>query len=143
MPGIRSSTHVDQCPGAEKRGVGRVALGPYWSTSNRKARTHVEFYIDNTSAVAWSISRASRNPVAQMYNRLFSLAEFRYNVVFTASHIAGKLNVMADGGSRSLSTITRPYVKDAASKHLGTVYLYHLQPLLELMVSIRQADEMV
>ncbi|GMG17896.1 unnamed protein product [Phytophthora fragariaefolia] len=35
-----------------------------------------------------------------MYNRLLSLAEFQYNLVFTASHIAGKLNVMADAGSR-------------------------------------------
>ncbi|KAK1942296.1 hypothetical protein P3T76_006618 [Phytophthora citrophthora] len=82
----RSSTDVYQRPGAEKR--------------NRKARTHVEFHIDNTSAVAWANSRASRNPVAQMYNRLLSLAEFQYDLVFTASHIAGKLNVMADAGSR-------------------------------------------
>ncbi|GMF42776.1 unnamed protein product [Phytophthora fragariaefolia] len=52
------------------------------------------------SAVLVALHWGSQNPVAQMYNRLLSLAEFQYNLVFTASHIAGKLNVMADAGSR-------------------------------------------
>ncbi|POM74568.1 Hypothetical protein PHPALM_8460, partial [Phytophthora palmivora] len=78
--------------------------GPYWAGAGCHSRTHVQFHIDNTSAVSWANRRSSRNPIARMYNRLLSLAEFKYNLVFTASHIPGKLNVMADAGSRAWST---------------------------------------
>jgi hypothetical protein len=78
--------------------------GPYWSSSDSITRTQVHFHIDNTSAVTCANRRTRRNPAAQLYNRLLSLAEFQYKLVFTASHIAGKLHVMADAGSRVWTT---------------------------------------
>ncbi|GMF14660.1 unnamed protein product [Phytophthora fragariaefolia] len=77
--------------------------GPKWAEAANRARTHVRFYIDNTTAVSWANRRSSRHPTAQLYNRLLSLAEFQYNLVCTASHIPGNLNVMADAGSRAWS----------------------------------------
>ncbi|KAJ8575371.1 hypothetical protein ON010_g3841 [Phytophthora cinnamomi] len=87
----------------ELRSAALAALqwGPVWFSTSKTTRTHVQFYIDNVNAVAWTNHRNSRNKVAMMYNRLLSLAEFQYNIVFTSSHIKGKHNVMADAESRA------------------------------------------
>ncbi|ETN04860.1 hypothetical protein PPTG_14619 [Phytophthora nicotianae INRA-310] len=74
--------------------------GPYRASESNTTRTHVQFHIDNTNAVAWANHRSSRHSVVKMHNRLLSLTKFQYNLVFTASHIADKLNMMADAGSR-------------------------------------------
>ncbi|OWZ19210.1 hypothetical protein PHMEG_0006578 [Phytophthora megakarya] len=87
----------------EMRSAALAALhwGPVWAASSDvKNRIHVKFHIGNMSAVSWTNHRTSRHPVAQMYNRLLSLAEFQYNISFSATHIPGKLNVVADAGSR-------------------------------------------
>ncbi|EEY64408.1 uncharacterized protein PITG_21748 [Phytophthora infestans T30-4] len=78
--------------------------GPHWHIPTSTSPLHVQFHIDNTSAVTWANKRASKHPTAQLYNRLLSLAEFQYNLVCTATHIPGKLNVMADAGSRAWSS---------------------------------------
>lgn len=75
-------------------------MGPVWASSPKDVPTHVCFHIDNTTAVAWVNKRSSSHPQAQLYNRLLSLAEFQHNLVCTANHIAGKMNTMADAGSR-------------------------------------------
>eukprot|EP00644_Phytophthora_capsici_P013014 jgi/Phyca11/101049/e_gw1.5.581.1 len=77
--------------------------GPRWKKQS-EGLTHVQFHIDNTTAVAWTNRRASNHPMAQLYNRLLSLAEFQYNLACSATHIPGKLNVMADAGSRAWSS---------------------------------------
>ncbi|ETI40365.1 hypothetical protein F443_14225 [Phytophthora nicotianae P1569] len=89
----------------ELRSVVLAALhwGPYRASESNTTRTHVQFHIDNTNAVAWANHRSSRHSVVKMHNRLLSLAEFQYNLVFTASHIAHKLNMMAEAGSRGSS----------------------------------------
>lgn len=74
--------------------------GPIWKQPH-KILTHVQFHIDNTTAVAWANQRSSRHPTAQLYNRLLSLAEFQYNLACTAAHIPGELNEIADAGSRA------------------------------------------
>ncbi|ETP38279.1 hypothetical protein F442_14066 [Phytophthora nicotianae P10297] len=79
--------------------------GPYRASESNTTRTHVQFHIDNTNAVAWANHRSSRHSVVKMHNRLLSLVEFQYNLVFTASHIADKLNMMADAGSRLLGSL--------------------------------------
>ncbi|KAJ8575112.1 hypothetical protein ON010_g4101 [Phytophthora cinnamomi] len=92
--------------------------GPVWFASNKTTRTHVQFHIDNVSAVAWPDHHNSRNKVAMMHNRLLSLAEFRYNLVFNAFHIAGKHNVMADAGSRAWNgdhTLTNKWTNMSSS----------------------------
>ncbi|OWY94686.1 hypothetical protein PHMEG_00035511 [Phytophthora megakarya] len=137
--------------------------GPYWAGAGCHSRTHVQFHIDNTSAVSWANRRSSRNPTARMYNRLLSLAEFQFNLVFTASHIPGKLNVMADAGSRvwstrhllaeiwsnmsfrykSLSTIYPTSGVNAPPKCPGKLYLCHICSPLETVVLIRCTNELV
>lgn len=78
--------------------------GPIWARQYKDKPIHVCAWIDNTSAVAWTQRRASRQPRAQLYNRLLSLAEFQYSLVVTAQHVPGKDNVMADAGSRAWTT---------------------------------------
>ncbi|EGZ16354.1 hypothetical protein PHYSODRAFT_508467 [Phytophthora sojae] len=75
--------------------------GPTWGRSSAHRPTQVRFWIDNTSAVSWTQRRASRQPLAQLNNRLLSLAEFNYSLVCTAAHIPGADNIMADAGSRA------------------------------------------
>lgn len=75
--------------------------GPTWAATDTRHPTHICFWIDNVSAVSWSQRRASRQPRAQLYNRLLSLAEFNYSLVCTAAHVPGVENIMADAGSRA------------------------------------------
>ncbi|POM74123.1 Hypothetical protein PHPALM_8965 [Phytophthora palmivora] len=75
--------------------------GPRWHNPTAKSLVHVQFHIDNTSAVTWANQRPNRHHTELLYNRLLSLAEFQYNLVCTASHISVKVNVMEDAGSRS------------------------------------------
>ncbi|POM65663.1 Hypothetical protein PHPALM_18590, partial [Phytophthora palmivora] len=77
--------------------------GPVWTANATQVPVHVCFWIDNASAVSWAQRRASRQPMAQLYNRLLSLAEFNYSIVCTAEHIPGAENIMADAGSRAWS----------------------------------------
>ncbi|OWZ02363.1 hypothetical protein PHMEG_00026088 [Phytophthora megakarya] len=77
--------------------------GPSWQQQQSVHLVHVCLHIDNTSAVGWAASRLSRNKTAQLYNRLLSLAEFEYQLSFSAEHTQGKLNVMDDAGSRAWS----------------------------------------
>eukprot|EP00644_Phytophthora_capsici_P000691 jgi/Phyca11/109106/e_gw1.16.250.1 len=78
--------------------------GPVWEKQFDRRPIHVCFWIDNASAVSWTQRRCSRQPLAQIYNRLLSLAEFQYSLVCTARHVPGVENVMADAGSRAWST---------------------------------------
>jgi len=75
--------------------------GSRWRQTAAQQVTHIRLHIDNTSAVAWASRRHSRHPIAQLYNRLLPLAELEYQLVFTAEHIPGRLNTMADAGSRA------------------------------------------
>ncbi|POM78382.1 Hypothetical protein PHPALM_4091 [Phytophthora palmivora] len=61
---------------------------------------HVHFRIDNTSAVTWQNKLSSRNPRAQVVIRLLSWWETSFQLLFSASHIAGVDNTRADAGSR-------------------------------------------
>jgi len=69
--------------------------GSYWKETAHGCTKHVCFHIDNTSAVVWASKRLSRHPTVQLYNRLLSLTEFEHQLVFTAEHLPGKLNTMA------------------------------------------------
>ncbi|EGZ27164.1 hypothetical protein PHYSODRAFT_321009 [Phytophthora sojae] len=75
--------------------------GPHWQNASPTQPTHVQFHIDNMSAVSWASRRYSRHPTAQLYNRLISMVELKYGLFFTAIHIPSKLNTMADAGSRA------------------------------------------
>ncbi|KAJ8535276.1 hypothetical protein ON010_g13462 [Phytophthora cinnamomi] len=77
-----------------------VHWGRSWAPTGRD-RIHVCVHIDNTSAVTWLAKRSSRHPTARMYNRLISLAEFKYSLACSAQHIAGELKTMADSDSRA------------------------------------------
>ncbi|ETK80463.1 hypothetical protein L915_13868 [Phytophthora nicotianae] len=121
--------------------------GPYRASESNTTSTHVQFHIDNTNAVAWANHRPSRHSVVKMHNRLLSLAEFQYNLVFTASHIADKLNMMADAGSRvigskRLSTIYAASGLVTQPKRPGKLHHYHIYSTLGSMVSICYADEL-
>ncbi|ETP14798.1 hypothetical protein F441_10285 [Phytophthora nicotianae CJ01A1] len=73
--------------------------GQYWKQDAEIGPTYVYFHIDNSSTVAWANRRSARNPAPQLFNRLRSLAELQYRVVFTAEHVPGIDNIMADAGS--------------------------------------------
>ncbi|EGZ05624.1 hypothetical protein PHYSODRAFT_342415 [Phytophthora sojae] len=77
--------------------------GPIWSARSPHRPIHVCFWIDNAVAVSWTQRRTSRQPLAQLYNRLIALAEFNYSLVCTAEHVPGVENIMADAGSRAWS----------------------------------------
>jgi len=119
--------------------------GPYWSSSDSITRTQVHFHIDNTSAVTCANRRTRRNPAAQLYNRLLSLAEFQYKLVFTASQIYG-VTCRVRGRRLSwqiLSTISQPSGIDFASPRRGKVYQHHVHSALGPMVSIHGKDGVV
>ena len=77
-----------------------------WSCNTAPHPVHVHFRIDNTSSIAWQAKMASKNPRAQVIIRLLAYWEDRYKLRFSASHIAGEQNVMADAGSRRFSSRT-------------------------------------
>jgi hypothetical protein len=79
-----------------------LAWGTRWGTGlplNGRPR-HVQFRIDNTSAVAWQNKLASRNPRAQVLIRLLCWWETSFQFRFSASHVSGVDNIRADAGSR-------------------------------------------
>ncbi|OWZ15087.1 LOW QUALITY PROTEIN: hypothetical protein PHMEG_00011335 [Phytophthora megakarya] len=80
---------------------GNTMLGRHWAYTASDNMTYVCIHIDNTSAVAWASNRASRHHIVQLYNRLLSFVEFEHKLVFTAENIPGRLNVMANAGSRA------------------------------------------
>ncbi|KUF81255.1 hypothetical protein AM588_10000241 [Phytophthora nicotianae] len=64
-----------------------LVWGSRWQLDYQSKPTHVCLHIDNTSAVSWVSRRQSRNPTAQLYNRLLSPAELQYQLVLSAEHI--------------------------------------------------------
>ena len=86
----------------------RELLGAYfamvlWAKAWRKeygADTHIRFWIDNTSAVAWAMARSCRHPGAQAVLRVMALLEAANHIYISANHVPGVLNVWADAGSR-------------------------------------------
>ncbi|EGZ26483.1 hypothetical protein PHYSODRAFT_483483, partial [Phytophthora sojae] len=78
------------------------AWGRRWgSGASRNDRPrHVQFRIDNTSAVAWQTKLASCKSRAQVIIRLLNWWETSFQLRFSASHVAGSDNERADTGSR-------------------------------------------
>ncbi|GMF19673.1 unnamed protein product [Phytophthora fragariaefolia] len=62
---------------------------------------HVQFRIDNTSAVSWQTKMGSRNTRAQTVIRLRSHWELAFGLHFSSIHVPGAENRIADAGSRS------------------------------------------
>jgi hypothetical protein len=95
-----------------------ICWGSRWS-SNRRRPTRVEFIIDNSSAVSWANSLSSKNTRAQEMLRILCITEIRFNLRFTARHIAGVDNDLTDAGSRfhdperrrRFTELTRGYVQ--------------------------------
>ncbi|OWZ16100.1 hypothetical protein PHMEG_00010151 [Phytophthora megakarya] len=52
-----------------------VVWGSQWSTRSSRSSSHVRFWIDNTSAVAWTNRRSSRNPLLYKYNTTSTLRQ--------------------------------------------------------------------
>ncbi|GMF42759.1 unnamed protein product [Phytophthora fragariaefolia] len=65
------------------------------------APVHVQFRIDNTSAVSWQTMMGSRNTRAQTVIRLRSHWELAFGLRFSSTHVPGAENRIADAGSRS------------------------------------------
>ena len=92
----------------------RELLGAYfamvlWAKDWREAfgaDTHIRFWIDNTSAVAWAMARSCRHPGAQAVLRVMALLEAANHIYISANHIPGVLNVWADAGSRMWTSPT-------------------------------------
>ena len=61
---------------------------------------HIQFHIDNTSAVTWTYKLQSKNPLAQNVTKSLALFEICFPFRFSSVHIPGKLNELADAGSR-------------------------------------------
>lgn len=71
-----------------------------WKSSHNDEDTCVRFWMDSTSAVAWSKHKASRNNFAQMLLRILGICEVQHGFYSTASHVAGVDSQMADADSR-------------------------------------------
>ena len=71
---------------------------PLWSQPDRQV--HINFQLDNTSAIAWLNKKYSPNSRGQHIVRLLALIEVIYNLRFTATFIPGVENILADAGSR-------------------------------------------
>ncbi|KAG3135505.1 hypothetical protein PI126_g18228 [Phytophthora idaei] len=74
---------------------------PVWARQFAKYPIRVCFWIDNAGAVSWTRRRATRQPLAQLYNRLISMAEFCYTLDCAAAHVPGVENTISDAGSGS------------------------------------------
>ena len=83
-----------------------LAWGKTWARASSPHPTHIHFRIDNTSAISWQTKMASKNPRAQIVIRLLAYWEDRFQLRFSASHIAGETNVVAEAGSRRSSSRT-------------------------------------
>lgn len=73
--------------------------GNYWHKASGVA-THIQFLIDNTSAVKWTTGLQSPNAEAQIATKCLAFYEALYNIHFSAVHLPGVENMIADAGSR-------------------------------------------
>ena len=79
---------------------GALLFGPSWTNPTARLPYHVRAWIDNSAAVHWTTKQHSRNTHAQLAIRILALCEVQQNAHFSAQHIAGEKNIMADAGSR-------------------------------------------
>ncbi|EGZ11850.1 hypothetical protein PHYSODRAFT_517489 [Phytophthora sojae] len=77
-----------------------LVWGCTWKDLTDNEEAHVKFWIENTSAVAWSNHKTSRNLFAQMLLRILGICEVQHGFYTMAAHVAGVDNQMADAGSR-------------------------------------------
>ncbi|OWZ06216.1 LOW QUALITY PROTEIN: hypothetical protein PHMEG_00021560 [Phytophthora megakarya] len=92
---------------------------PSWTSRDRpthRLQLHVQFRIDNTSAVGWQTKMSSRNPRAQTIIRLLGHWEAHLGLRFSFVHIAGVENIIADAGSRSFKSTTSANLFDELTR---------------------------
>ena len=65
---------------------------------------HVQFIIDNSSAVSWTTKLSSLNTLAQTIIRYLAAFEIGLGLIFSAKHIPGADNTFDDAGSRASSS---------------------------------------
>ncbi|OWZ10572.1 LOW QUALITY PROTEIN: hypothetical protein PHMEG_00016565 [Phytophthora megakarya] len=97
--------------------------GSRWSHGrcNGDAPVYVQFRIDNTSAVSWQNKLSSRNTRAQTVIRLLGHWELEFRLRFSATHVAGVENRIADAGSRINSSRTMSVLFDELTKDWSQV----------------------
>lgn len=76
-------------------------FGPELTPDSGGGITLVRVWVDNATAVAWSNRLASANPMAQELIRAIGLAEAMFGLRMSARHLPGRMNTMADVGSRA------------------------------------------
>jgi hypothetical protein len=79
-----------------------------WASTFRTLRPavpiiHVDFRVDNTTAISWQSKMTARNTRAQTLIRLLSSWEVKFGLRFSSSHIPGATNIIADAGSRQFT----------------------------------------
>jgi hypothetical protein len=80
---------------------------PEWTKPQKT--THVQFQLDNMSAIAWINKKYSPNTIGQDFIRLLTMIEVLYNLQFSAIHVPGVENTLADAGSRMDDPSKREY----------------------------------
>ncbi|OWZ04331.1 hypothetical protein PHMEG_00023782 [Phytophthora megakarya] len=73
----------------------------HWESIASNRVTHVRFWSDNASAVAWCNKLSSLCTTSQEINRAIGLGEAVFNIRISAAHLPGSTNTMADAASRS------------------------------------------
>lgn len=104
-----------------------------WASQHRPADPprHVPFKIDNTSAVAWHHRTASCNFRAQTIVWLLGFWEVELGLRFSAVHVAGAENRIADAGHRGTEGDMTFYLQphfvaaSAYSKYLAALRAWH------------------
>jgi hypothetical protein len=72
--------------------------------ATQMANTHIIIHSDNKAVVEVLIHKTTKHPQMLTLLRQLVLHCLKHNILFTAQHIPGKLNVLPDALSRSIHT---------------------------------------
>ncbi|ETI42066.1 hypothetical protein L914_02260 [Phytophthora nicotianae] len=97
--------------------------GHLWKLAPHEGDSHVRFWIDNISAVAWSNCKSSRNGFAQMLLRILGRSDLQHGFYSTASHVPGADPERLSKFLASLGTLLRAgELSQSSSKHYSRVW---------------------
>ena len=86
----------------------------HWETvtsTPRPAHPHIHVLCDNTSAISWLTKFKHRHPLIAYVLQTWAHLQCQYGATITMSHLAGKLNIVADAISRDFNVPHGPAIR--------------------------------
>ena len=77
----------------------------------RPPHVHIHVQCDNTSAIAWLTKYKHRHPLITYILHVWAQLQCKYRATITLSHLAGRLNVIADAISRAFNVPDGPAIR--------------------------------